>query len=62
MSSKIENNPSQVDVNKKIPCEKPASVQLNIMERTLVPIIMKVTFINVKLPVCQSFTQFYLDN
>lgn len=32
MSSKIENNPSQVDVNKKIPCEKPANVQLQIME------------------------------
>ncbi|MFC5080296.1 Benzylsuccinate synthase alpha subunit [Vibrio thalassae] len=32
MSSKIENNPSQVDVNKKIPCEKPAMVQLQIME------------------------------
>ncbi len=32
MSSKIENNPSQVDVNKKIPCEKPAIMQLEIME------------------------------
>lgn len=32
MSSKIENNPSQVDVNKKIPCEKSAMVQLQIME------------------------------
>ncbi|MDA0106924.1 pyruvate formate lyase family protein [Vibrio sp. La 4.2.2] len=32
MSSKIENNPSQVDVNKKIPCEKPAILQLEIME------------------------------
>ncbi|SEF86071.1 pyruvate formate lyase family protein [Vibrio hangzhouensis] len=32
MSSKIENNPSQVDVNKKIPCEKPVSLQLDIME------------------------------
>lgn len=32
MSSKIENNPSQVDVNKKIPCEKPLLQQLEIME------------------------------
>lgn len=32
MSSKIENNPSQVDVNKKIPCEKPVLTQLEIME------------------------------
>ncbi|RJX75737.1 pyruvate formate-lyase [Vibrio sinensis] len=32
MSSKIENNPSQVDVNKKIPCEKPLQMQLGIME------------------------------
>ncbi len=32
MSSKIENNPSQVDVNKKIPCEKPVMQQLEIME------------------------------
>ena len=32
MSSKIENNPSQVDVNKKIPCEKPVMTQLEIME------------------------------
>lgn len=32
MSSKIDNNPSQVDVNKKIPCEKDALSQLGIME------------------------------
>lgn len=32
MSAKIENNPSQVDVNKKIPCEKPLAQQLEIME------------------------------
>ncbi|MGD8109211.1 pyruvate formate lyase family protein [Vibrio sp. TRT 17S01] len=32
MSSKIDNNPSQVDVNKKIPCEKDSLTQLAIME------------------------------
>ncbi len=32
MTSKIDNNPSQVDVNKKIPCEKDALTQLEIME------------------------------
>ncbi|MFA0438986.1 pyruvate formate-lyase [Vibrio sp. 10N.286.49.C2] len=32
MSSKITNNPSQVDVNKKIPCEKGVEHQLSIME------------------------------
>lgn len=32
MSSKITNNPSQVDVNKKIPCAKSPSEQLAIMQ------------------------------